>query len=1465
MIRCWTLLFALLTLSYSSFGQNIGAGQYDLGSYDNKGFDSINLGSLNQHFEIPIVNKQGRGQNFNYSIIYDGLIWSTIPTLSGPSMWVVDPTYGFHGQLNGGISGYYTYSSMPVGICPNTGGINYFKRYNYKFHDSIGAVHVFNYSETDNCNGGAPTRQGDGSTSDNSGYTFNGIIVTSRKGFNIVPALVTPSNTGTGTVDDANGNRITINSDGNMTDTTGKTALTISGGATASSPMVLSYPVINQSAAATKAVSATVFYKTYTVQSDFQCSGIVESGAHSVNLIDHIVLPDASNSTYIFGYEAISGQPATTVTGRLTSVMVPGGGTITYAYSGGCSGGINGDGTPQTMTRTTSDGTKTYSRDIRSYPVTQTRAYDEAGNRTDYTFEFSTNGNIYEGERQVFAGNPSSGTPLYDRTTFYNNQTSFGQITSPITEADAYEVYNSSNANATKQLRTNNSYTASGLLTQSTTLDTAAGTVQITQAKYQYNGAGGISAATTYDANGNLVASTTFGNDEGTLTGTSGLPQHVASTQTPRGNITSMHVMTASGSTLDSSYTYDDAGQMLKSTAPDGGVTSYGYDTTDSFQVGTTYPTPSSGVTLATSSTFDVTSGAILSQTGFNPGQTTSVTQYDQLLRPTIVTPPLTNAQTTISYTPTQITTSSKRDTISTDNTGHITGMDGLGRPNRTATWNGGSYYIVDTCYESRGLIQSVGAPYNKASLPATQSCSGGSTYQYDALGRTTSITRADGSSTTWQYNNRAVKQTDSPGTTKITQRDLVGKVTGVCEVSSTSMPSGTQTPDSPAPCGMDIAGSGYLTSFTYDLANHKVSVAQGVQNTRMFQTDMAGRQTVVTEPESGTTSYGYPLTATGQVVTRTRPRANQTDPNVTTTTTTQYDTLGRVVSVSYNDGTTQMKNFFYDLAGNGGSIPNAGSSKGQLVQMWNRVHGRSYAYDTMGRVTQTVECLPDWCSGTVFRDVYRLYTYDLIGNLITDQYADKPTGGHYQNVNYAYNSAGQLTSVGGGQNNAASPFLYSVTTMQPFGPQLVSFGNGLTATSQYDAVGRINGRWLCSGASGVNCPGGTDLFGFAKSQSGSQVQSISDTVNDRYSDFQYDDLGRLNGATTHSGYTGISLAATYDRYGNRWSQTVSNTGANMPPQTSFSFNTAKNQISGLGYDAAGNLINDTVAHTYQYDAENNLISIDNGSTATYSYNEFNQRQAASGGGVIERYGLDLAGRRSTVWNDAGVMTQARYYNDLGPVAYWSQADGNIHFEHQDDLGTERARSDLNGVREATYKTLPFGEQVGATGTDASSSHFALLDQDLAAGAGLSHAMFREYSSIEGRWTSPDPSQGSYDSSNPQSLNRYSYALNNPLSLNDPLGLQAQTPEQSLDSGNGAGGGGGGGGGGYLVCTTTYISFDVDGIFAGFDNGTVSCTTYGGANSSSGNSTQRPWAPVLPQVTHRNRQQGNVLIRLQIP
>jgi RHS repeat-associated protein len=54
---------------------------------------------------------------------------------------------------------------------------------------------------------------------------------------------------------------------------------------------------------------------------------------------------------------------------------------------------------------------------------------------------------------------------------------------------------------------------------------------------------------------------------------------------------------------------------------------------------------------------------------------------------------------------------------------------------------------------------------------------------------------------------------------------------------------------------------------------------------------------------------------------------------------------------------------------------------------------------------------------------------------------------------------------------------------------------------------------------------------------------------------------------------------------------------------------------------------------------------------------------------------------------------------------------------------------------------------------------------------GLDFAQARYYSNVQGRFTSPDPLLESAKVTNPQSWNRYTYVLNNPLVFIDPTGL----------------------------------------------------------------------------------------------
>jgi RHS repeat-associated protein len=128
-------------------------------------------------------------------------------------------------------------------------------------------------------------------------------------------------------------------------------------------------------------------------------------------------------------------------------------------------------------------------------------------------------------------------------------------------------------------------------------------------------------------------------------------------------------------------------------------------------------------------------------------------------------------------------------------------------------------------------------------------------------------------------------------------------------------------------------------------------------------------------------------------------------------------------------------------------------------------------------------------------------------------------------------------------------------------------------------------------------------------------------------------------------------------------------------------------------------------------------------------------------------------------------------------------SDG-VHFHIDDWLGTRRVQTDYLGRVESTYQNLPFGELVPQNNTmflGATEHHFTGKERDTESGNDYFGA--RYYASSMGRFMTPDPSGLYYaDPENPQSLNLYSYVLNNPLINVDPDGLECVWDDGSFDS-----------------------------------------------------------------------------------
>jgi len=120
-----------------------------------------------------------------------------------------------------------------------------------------------------------------------------------------------------------------------------------------------------------------------------------------------------------------------------------------------------------------------------------------------------------------------------------------------------------------------------------------------------------------------------------------------------------------------------------------------------------------------------------------------------------------------------------------------------------------------------------------------------------------------------------------------------------------------------------------------------------------------------------------------------------------------------------------------------------------------------------------------------------------------------------------------------------------------------------------------------------------------------------------------------------------------------------------------------------------------------------------------------------------------------------------------GDVALVKWASSVTYFVHRNNLESSTMATDHAGAVQQDLLYYPWGQ---AWTTPTVDGTFASM-RTLVATQGEETLITpnRFSSATYGRWMSPDPLAG--DITNPQSLNRYAYALNNPCTLTDPLGL----------------------------------------------------------------------------------------------
>ena len=119
----------------------------------------------------------------------------------------------------------------------------------------------------------------------------------------------------------------------------------------------------------------------------------------------------------------------------------------------------------------------------------------------------------------------------------------------------------------------------------------------------------------------------------------------------------------------------------------------------------------------------------------------------------------------------------------------------------------------------------------------------------------------------------------------------------------------------------------------------------------------------------------------------------------------------------------------------------------------------------------------------------------------------------------------------------------------------------------------------------------------------------------------------------------------------------------------------------------------------------------------------------------------------------------------LTPALASAQAEEVVYF-HTDAIGSVRMITDSTGTVLARYDYTPFGQPWNPPGT-VEVMQFTGKERDVQ--TELDYFNARDFMSLTGRFTTPDD-PAYMDPFNPQSMNRYAYAYNNPFRYNDPTG-----------------------------------------------------------------------------------------------
>jgi RHS repeat-associated protein len=650
----------------------------------------------------------------------------------------------------------------------------------------------------------------------------------------------------------------------------------------------------------------------------------------------------------------------------------------------------------------------------------------------------------------------------------------------------------------------------------------------------------------------------------------------------------------------------------------------------------------------------------------------------------------------------------------------------------------------------------------------------------YDALGRTTAVRLQDNTTVSTEFsdinttpsgfNKTFVTVTDQAGKKRRQIADSLGRIVRVDEPDANGNLGAVDAPNQP-------------TAYEYDGNDNLSKVTQSdgtVTQERRFKYDSLSRLTNERQVEANATlnDAGVKVTTGGlwTKVLKYNPSGLLTEGTDArgVKTSFNYDGLNRVSSVIYTGETgyqTPTVTYTYDQARSGFY------NKGALTRVETSAVGDAPAtvtefdYDLMNRVAKHRQSI----GGQNFN---LEYGYNLAGQLTSEKY---PSG---KIVSTNYDASGRLANTADQGRTYLSGLQYA---SNGGAVSAMTLGNGIQESFDYN--GNLQLKQMTWAKDGNVIQRYDYTFGEMNSQNQlknngklTQIDSYNGggTTNPTKQfaqKFDYDAVGRLKTETETRGdnnQQGYKQIFDYDRFGNRYLKAADNPISQNPllptPIEANNIDKEKNRLAantGTIYDDAGNVTTDNKFRNlkYSYDANGRMYK-------TSTMDDLNQANS-----IYDAGGMRVASQINGVWKffvyDAGGKMVAEYGGTP------SSDEGGIKYIHQDAQGSTRAITSASGTVKARSDYAAFGEEInsnigqrtaqGYASSDNLRQKYALTERDEA--SGLDHTWFRKNENRAGRWTSPDPYNGSMNLGDPQSFNRYSYVENQPTNFVDPSGL----------------------------------------------------------------------------------------------